>query len=435
MTRAQSVETAVAMDAARSAAVEDASLDVARHATRPALVPGAGRIILLLALVAFGSAMSMRVMDAAIPRLAIDFNVGIRHAASVVTVFAIAYGCLQIVFGPSGDRFGKLRVILFACVCAALASAACALAPSFTLLLVARAAAGASMASMMPLSMAWIGDNVPYRDRQAVLARFLVGQIAGLAIGQAAGGIATDLVSWRLPFWFLALWFVAMAVLLTRLVRTPAQRAVVGTSAAFDLVAQSRAVLAEPWARRVLITVFLEGAALYGPFAFFATHLHVKHGLSLSLAGSMLVAFAVGGVSYAFGAGRLLGRLGEAGLARGGAMLMAIGIAIVALAPTGMSTALFAVPGLFAAGLGFYMLHNTLQINATQMAPNARGTAVALFASSFFLGQSVGVAVGGYAIERVQTTPVMLVGAFALLVVGLGFSVMRARRDVMPESA
>ena len=400
------------------------------HASPAAPVTGTGRIILLLALVAFGSAMSMRVMDAAIPQLAIDFDVGIRNAASVVTVFAIAYGCLQIVFGPSGDRFGKLRVILFACMCASLASVACALAPSFTLLLVARAAAGASMASMMPLSMAWIGDNVAYEDRQPVLARFLVGQIAGLAVGQAAGGIATDLVSWRLPFWFLALWFVAMAVLLTRLVRTPAQRAVVGASAAFGLVAQCRSVLAQRWARCVLLTVFLEGAALYGPFAFFATHLHVKHGLSLSLAGSMLVAFALGGMSYAFGAGRLLRRLGEAGLARGGAILLATGIAVVALGPTDVPTALFAMPGLFAAGLGFYMLHNTLQINATQMAPHARGTAVALFASCFFLGQSVGVALGGYAVERVATTPVMLAGALALLMVGIGFSALRANRDV-----
>ncbi len=404
-------------------------------AASPAPTIGTGRIIVLLALVAFGSAMSMRVMDAAIPQLAIDFDVGIRNAASVVTVFAIAYGCLQIVFGPAGDRFGKLRVILFACVCAALASAACALASSFTLLLAARAAAGASMASMMPLSMAWIGDNVPYEDRQPVLARFLVGQIAGLAMGQAAGGIATDLVSWRLPFWFLALWFVAMAVLLTRLVRTPAQRAVGGTSAAFGLVAQCRSVLAQPWARWVLLTVFLEGAALYGPFAFFATHLHQEHALSLSLAGSMLVAFAAGGVSYAFGAGRLLGRLGEAGLARAGAILLAIGIATVALAPTGAPTVLFAVPGLFAAGLGFYMLHNTLQINATQMAPNARGTAVALFASCFFLGQSVGVALGGFAVERVRTTPVMLAGALALLLVGLAFSGLRARRDAFEARA
>jgi predicted MFS family arabinose efflux permease len=42
-------------------------------------------------------------------------------------------------------------------------------------------------------------------------------------------------------------------------------------------------------------------------------------------------------------------------------------------------------------GLGFYMLHNTLQVQATQMAPAARGSAVTLFACSLFFGQSTGV--------------------------------------------
>ena len=44
-----------------------------------------------------------------------------------------------------------------------------------------------------------------------------------------------------------------------------------------------------------------------------------------------------------------------------------------------------------ALGLGYYMLHNTLQTNATQMLPEARGTAVA-FSSALFLGQTAGVA-------------------------------------------
>lgn len=41
------------------------------------------------------------------------------------------------------------------------------------------------------------------------------------------------------------------------------------------------------------------------------------------------------------------------------------------------------------------MLHNTLQINATQMAPERRGAAVAAFAASFFIGQYVGIAIDG----------------------------------------
>jgi predicted MFS family arabinose efflux permease len=404
-------------------------VDASPASTRLNLSPGTGRVIVLLSMIAFGSAMSMRVMDAAIPRLVTDFGITIRQAANVVTVFAIAYGCLQIVFGPSGDRFGKLKVILIACVFGSLASAACALAQEFNVLLLARALAGASMASMMPLSMAWIGDNVAYQHRQPVLARFLVGQIAGIAVGQAAGGIATDLLSWRAPFYFLCIWFVAMAFLLFRMVQAPRHQAATGNAQALGLIAQIRSVIVRPWARRVLITVFIEGAALYGPFAFFATHLHLKHGLSLTMAGAMLVAFALGGISFAFGAGRLVGRLGEAGLACSGAVLMFVGISAVALGPVSWPTAVFALPGLFAMGLGFYMLHNTLQINATQMAPDSRGTAVACFASSFFLGQSTGVALAGFAVERMQTTPVMVISAFVLLIVGGTFSLMRSRRD------
>jgi predicted MFS family arabinose efflux permease len=401
---------------------------IAAVAPEPVLSPGTGSVIALLALIAFGSAMSMRVMDAALPRLASDFAITIRQASNVVTVFAVAYGCLQLVFGPSGDRFGKLQVILFACFSGALASAACALSPSFPLLLGARVWAGASMASMMPLSMAWIGDNVTYENRQPVLAKFLVGQIGGIAVGQAAGGIASDLTSWRVPFVGLALWFVLMGLLLWRVVRRPRHRTPARETAAPSLVAQCRSVLVRPWARRVLVIVFVEGAALYGPFAFFATHLHQTHGLSLSLAGSMLVAFAIGGVSFAFGAGRLVHRLGEAGLARGGALLMFVGILAVALGPASLPAGPFALPGLFAMGLGFYMLHNTLQINATQMAPETRGTAVALFASSFFLGQSTGVALAGLAVEHVDTKPVLVTGAIVLLIVGLTFGAWRARR-------
>ena len=42
----------------------------------------------------------------------------------------------------------------------------------------------------------------------------------------------------------------------------------------------------------------------------------------------------------------------------------------------------------FVAGLGFYMLHNTLQVNATQMAPAHRGSSLALFAAILFIGQA-----------------------------------------------
>ena len=58
-----------------------------------------------------------------------------------------------------------------------------------------------------------------------------------------------------------------------------------------------------------------------------------------------------------------------------------------------------------AIGLGFYMLHNTLQTNATQMTPQARGTAVAIFSSALFIGQTVGVGTGALVIDRFGAVP------------------------------
>ena len=54
------------------------------------------------------------------------------------------------------------------------------------------------------------------------------------------------------------------------------------------------------------------------------------------------------------------------------------------------------------------MFHNTLQTNATQMTPEARGTAVAMFSSALYLGQTAGVAVGALVIDRIGAMPLFL---------------------------
>jgi predicted MFS family arabinose efflux permease len=338
----------------------------------------------------------------------------------VVTVFAILYGVLQLVMGPLGDRHGKLRVIAAACGAAAVASLACAAAPNYATLLLARAAAGASCACVIPLSMAWIGDVTPYESRQGVLARFLLGQIIGLSGGAALGGFAAESDFWQWPFAALAAWFVVVGVLLG----SSAWRQPSGAhEAGGHLLGNLAEVLRTPGVRRVLVTVFLEGVVLLGPLAFVATHLHLARGASMPVAGAMFFAVSAGGVVFALFARRIVPVLGEARLA-------ALGTAIVSLSVLGIAWApsLAAAPvTCFGAGMGFYMLHNTLQTNATQMAPTRRGTAVALFAGIFFLGQSAGVAMAGRLVEAIGTDWMLTMSALALLPVGLAFAIMRAR--------
>jgi len=82
----------------------------------------------------------------------------------------------------------------------------------------------------------------------------------------------------------------------------------------------------------------------------------------------------------------------------------------------------WAMPASFLSGLGFYMLHNTLQNNATQMAPERRGAAVASFAAAHFIGQSAGVALAGGLISNVSSQGVILLGAAGVTIVSQIFA-------------
>ena len=388
--------------------------------------------VLALSLAAFASGISLRLTDALLPLFAHEFDITLGRAANAITAFSVAYGLSQLFFGPVGDRFGKYRVIAWACAACALTASLCGLAQGFAQLEFARLLAGATAAAIIPLSMAWIGDVVPYDKRQPVLARFLIGQILGLSAGVFVGGFAADHLSWRVPFFGIGLGFVAISVALFAINRQlPAHARVLNRvegHAVRRVVSEFGQVLARPWARVVLLTVFLEGAFLYGAFAFIATHLHEHFALPLAAAGSTLMLYGFGGLLFAVASATLVRRLGEVGLTMYGGLLLAASLLVIGVAPVWW----WALPGCFVAGLGFYMLHNTLQINATQMAPERRGAAVSAFASSFFLGQAVGVAVYGALVARIGTHAVIASGAFGVLVVALAFSRLRARRMVAP---
>ena len=387
--------------------------------------------VVFLALASFASALSLRVTDAQLPRLAEELGVTLGNAAYIVTTFSIAYGASQLFFGPLGDRHGKYLVVGWACVACAVTASICAIAPGYQTLLAGRLLAGATAGAIIPLSMAWLGDVVPYEERQPVLARFLAGQILGLSTGMLVGGVASDYLSWRVPFIGIALLFACVAFVLLKVNRQLPAAARLARKGEGPMLRRILAdfgyVLKRPWARVVLLTVFLEGAFVYGAFAFIASHLHRVLGMSLSASGMVIMPFGLGGLLFAAGAKAIVPRLGEHGLALWGGLMLAAALLGISLAPSMW----YALPGCFAAGIGFYMLHNTLQINATQMASERRGAAVAAFASCFYLGQSVGVALAGALVERVGTTAILALGSGGVLLASFVFSCLRrARRSV-----
>jgi predicted MFS family arabinose efflux permease len=392
------------------------------------LASGQARTIVLLACAAFASMGSMRVCDSMLPRLAQTFETTTGQAAYTISGFAIAYGLMQLAYGFVGDRYGKLRIATFAALACTLTNIACSMAPTLGWLTGLRVLAGATAGGVIPLALAWIGDTVPYERRQATLARFLSGNLLGLISGQMIGGLLADTVGWRWAFGALACVFGVVGLLLWR--QGEHARDGEGTAAqtaAQGFAARVRAVLAAPWARVVLLTVFCEGALGFASLAFVPAYVHDRFGLSLTAAGAVLAVFGIGGLLYTLIARRLIARLGEIGLARYGGTLIGAAFVLLLLGPGWSWSALACL----CAGLGLYMLHNTLQANATQMAPQARGTAVALFATALFLGQSIGVAFGGAIIDRAGAGWIFAVAACGLPAIGWLFGRALPKRDML----
>jgi predicted MFS family arabinose efflux permease len=378
------------------------------------------RAVALLALAAFVSSATLRALDPLVPVIATEFATSTGQVGLVVTTFSLAYGLCQAVWGPVGDRFGKFKVVTIACLLSALTAGAAALAHSLGGLAVLRLLSGVTAAAIIPLSMAFIGDHVPYEQRQTTLARFMTGQIMGLIGGQVIGGIVGDFFGWRAVFVTLAVLFLVPGFLLwleLRSSRLPAPVLRPGMRPGQLLLAYAR-LASRPWPRTVLLTVFVEGLLFFGAFAYVGAHLHVTHGVELATAGALLASFGVGGILYALNVRRLVRRLGERGLVVAGGTCLAGGYLWLGLAPS----AWLATPAIAVLGLGFYMLHATLQTNATQMAPEARGLAVSGFASCFFIGQGVGAWLGGTIVDHAGLAPLFLLAGPALLALAFFFA-------------
>lgn len=378
------------------------------------------RALVLLALAAFSSSINMRVCDPLLPLIARDLSATVGETSSIVASFAVGYGLLQLLFGPVGDRFGKFLIAGACSLATGLATAWAAQSGTLDALIVMRFVAGSTAAGLIPLAFAWIGDVVPFAQRQAVLARFLSAQIAGIVLGQAVGGWLGDLFGWRAVFLIVgACHFLAGAAILAELRLNPsAQPPLASRKMGFtDVAASMLDLLRRPWVRVMLISVGIEGFAYYGAFAYVGADLHHRFGVGFGFIGSVLAAFGIGAIVYSFTARRLLALLGERGLALVGGLLLTVAFVTLAAA-----THVAVVPVVMVAlGLGFYMLHNTLQSNATQMAPEARGLGVSLFALSLFLGQSLGVAVAAPVVDRFGAPIIYLVAALILSAIALWF--------------
>jgi MFS transporter, YNFM family, putative membrane transport protein len=382
--------------------------------------PSSIRPIALLSAGAFASAATLRVADPLIPQIVAEFGVTAGSAAIVVgMLFAASYGLIQILVGPLGDRFGKYRVVVVTTFLCGATNLGAALANGLFLLGATRLLSGCLAGAIIPLGIAYLGDVIPYERRQPVLARYLSGQILGVISGQVLGGVFGDTIGWRGIFVVLGGIYVVIGGLLWIELRSP--RVVddpAPSGAAHGLAMRYLLLLRDRRIRIVVAAVFAEGFLFFGGFVFIGAYLRATFALSYAVVGIVLACFGFGGLLYAGAVKLLVKRLGERGLVRIGGALLGAAMALVAAAPAAWVVAPLAA----AIGGGFYMHHNTLQTHATQMAPQARGMAISLFAFSYFLGQAAGIAIFGAGVDALGYAPGFIASGALLFLLAMIYS-------------
>lgn len=268
--------------------------------------------------------LSTDVYLASLPHLATDFGVSPAAVQQTLSLFVIGFGLAQLVSGPLSDRFGRRPVLLYGLAVYILASLACALAPTLSLLVAARFVQAVGCCTAIVVARALIRDAYSPAEGARMIAR--ASSLMSLAplLGPVLGGYLQVAFGWRAAFFFHTLFAVALVTAAGRLFRE--------THLTPNPDALRPAVLLAVY-RRIASADFFWAWALPGALSYAAIFTYIS-GSSFILIDVLGVPTEIYGYCFAFGVtGYLIGTL----VCR--RLLAAVGLARALSVGTGLTLA------------------------------------------------------------------------------------------------
>ena len=312
-----------------------------------------------------------------------DLGRPLAAVTGVASVYFLLYGVIQPVYGVLSDRVGRVRVMRLALLGLGLGNLAAAAAPSLGVLIVAKGATGAFAGGILPTSLVYVGDKVAFGRRQHVIANVLSAGAVGTVLASIGAGLLGRFSTWRLVFVIPGVLALGLALMLGRLAESLGEQRGAGP------LSQVRRVARHPWALFLFALAIAEGAVILGFLTFLAPALEAQ-GESPAVAGSVVATYGVAVFLAMQLVKRLVGRTSispSALIAIGGALLLVAYLAVAwdqAVANVLLASVLI--------GSAFAFLHSTMQTWATEVAPEARGTATSFFVTGVFTGAALGTA-------------------------------------------
>jgi EmrB/QacA subfamily drug resistance transporter len=146
------------------------------------------------------SALGTSIANVALPNLAQAFDASFQEVQWVVLAYLLAITTLIVSVGRLGDITGRRWLLLAGIFLFTVASILCGVAPTLWLLIAARAAQGIGAATMMALTMAFVGETVPKAKTGSAMGLLGTMSAIGTALGPSLGGVLIAGFSWRAIF-------------------------------------------------------------------------------------------------------------------------------------------------------------------------------------------------------------------------------------------
>ncbi len=333
----------------------------------------------------------MYITQSILPMLAERFGVGAAHAGLTVSAVVLAIALASAFYGPLSDAIGRRRVMAGATALLAVATLACAFAPSFGALVALRAVQGALVPGMTAVSVAYAGDRFAERDLPSVVAGVIGASVVGGLLGRVLAGAVAAREGWQAPFVLFAVLTALAAALLARGLAPGTARREAGLGAAWSGMLGH---LRDPR----LLGAYLVGAALFfgwiGIFTYLPFHLAAPpYRLPTAAISSVYLVYAAGVVSSPI-AGRLTGRIAPRTLIAVGLAVEAAGMLLTLARPLPL-----VVVGLVILVLGTFTAQAVAPAFVNVTARTAKGGASALYLTSYYVGGTLGSAIPGVAFQ------------------------------------
>jgi MFS transporter, DHA1 family, inner membrane transport protein len=382
--------------------------------------------ILALTAGAFGIGTTEFIIMGLLLQVAADMHVSVSTAGLLISGYALGVFVGAPILTLATRRMPRKAVLLALMAIFTLGNIACAIAPSYGLLMAARVLTSLAHGTFFGVGSVVATGLVPENKRASAISTMFVGLTVATLLGVPFGAWFGLLLGWRAAFWAVAVIGVAAFVVLALFVPGDVGRAEQAAPLRDEL-----AVLARPQVQLGLAMTVLGFAGLFTVFTYIQPILTSVTGFSAAAVSPILLVFGAG-LSIGNIAG---GRLADRGLARALiGTLTGLALVLVVLRPA-LSSMVPAVLLVGLLGVAAFATVAPLQLRVLEMAgPAGRNLASSLNIAAFNLGNALGAWVGGVTIDHGLGLGALPLVAAAITVLGLGVALwsLRLERTLIP---